>query len=74
MTRRLHNLATVVMGDISLVPLYTQKRLVESGMTQRCFPANFQSPAEPATAAGAALGKKVRCTNLSPAPLPLPRA
>lgn len=72
MTRRLHSLATVVMGDISLVPLHTQKRLVESGMNQRCFPANFQSPAEPATAAGAALGKKRRAPTCPPPPCPYP--
>lgn len=75
MTRRLHSLATVVMGDISFVPLYAREAtIVESGMNQRRFLANFQTSAEPATAAGAALGKTVPCTNLPPAPLPPPQA
>lgn len=61
------------MGDISVVPLYAREAtIVESGMNQRRFLANFQTSAEPATAAGAALGKTVPCTNLPPAPLPLP--
>lgn len=58
----------------SCATVHTEETIVESGMNQRCFPANFQSPAEPATVAGAVLGKKVLCTNLSPAPLPLPQA
>lgn len=50
------------MGDISFVPLYAREAtIVESGMNQRRFLANFQTSAEPDTAAGAALGKTRPC-------------
>lgn len=38
--------------------------IVESGTNQRCFPANLESPAEPATAAGTVLAQWVLCTRL----------
>lgn len=54
--------------------VYVEVAIMESGLTHRCFPANFKSPAEPATAAGAPLAPRVLCTRLAPASLPLPQA